>query len=592
MYNGMQTYRALVTYSSPTTGEVLVKIPSILGEENTLSISFLNRSAGSNGLWEVPEIGSQVLVAVEDERFSNVFLLTWADPDRTVAPGGNAGDLLVKTSSTDYDTSWTDAPTVDALNFDQVNPDAVTTARLVWNDTEGTLDLGLKGGLVTASLSSSTLHRVVNRTGTNLTRGQVVRLYGSQGQRVGIALAQATNDPLSSKTFGVLVENIDDNQSGFVMVEGMIRNINTQALAEGEIIWLSPTTPGGMTTTKPTAPDHLVMVGVCVTQANNGIIFVKVQNGYEVDELHDVKYTNLATGDLLTRTSNNLWENITRANLNTTLDHGALTGLGDDDHTQYHNNTRGDARYLQLTGGTVTGVTAYQSNLNVGGNASVSGTFIASGAASAGSTLYVGGVTTLNSTLTHGGVTHVPHSTSVTASRPTSPVTGQTWWDSSKKRLWVYSGSAWVPVAWDMPRFRYTHGTVSNVVNNTVTTVPWSTQVYDTDAFSSASSGTFTLPSNDLAGLYLINMTWVNPSISSTSYELLFVYKNTDTNDRYASISQGGAYTKTLNSSGLITLSSTSDYFKAAVFQNSGSNQTLGNATVLGTITGILIQPL
>lgn len=26
-------------------------------------------------------------------------------------------------------------------------------------------------------------------------------------------------------------------------------------------------------------------------------------------------------------------------------DHGALTGLTDDDHAQYHNNTRGDARY-------------------------------------------------------------------------------------------------------------------------------------------------------------------------------------------------------------------------------------------------------
>jgi hypothetical protein len=31
-------------------------------------------------------------------------------------------------------------------------------------------------------------------------------------------------------------------------------------------------------------------------------------------------------------------------------DHGALTGLADDDHTQYHNNTRGDARYPQLSG--------------------------------------------------------------------------------------------------------------------------------------------------------------------------------------------------------------------------------------------------
>jgi hypothetical protein len=36
-------------------------------------------------------------------------------------------------------------------------------------------------------------------------------------------------------------------------------------------------------------------------------------------------------------------------------DHGNLLGLSDDDHTQYHNDARGDARYLQLTGGTLTG---------------------------------------------------------------------------------------------------------------------------------------------------------------------------------------------------------------------------------------------
>lgn len=29
-------------------------------------------------------------------------------------------------------------------------------------------------------------------------------------------------------------------------------------------------------------------------------------------------------------------------------DHGALTGLADDDHTQYHNDARGDARYSPL----------------------------------------------------------------------------------------------------------------------------------------------------------------------------------------------------------------------------------------------------
>ena len=42
-------------------------------------------------------------------------------------------------------------------------------------------------------------------------------------------------------------------------------------------------------------------------------------------------------------------------------DHGALTGLGDDDHTQYINNARGDARYAKLTGAVFTGGVAFTS---------------------------------------------------------------------------------------------------------------------------------------------------------------------------------------------------------------------------------------
>jgi hypothetical protein len=51
-----------------------------------------------------------------------------------------------------------------------------------------------------------------------------------------------------------------------------------------------------------------------------------------------------------------------------TVDHGALSGLNDDDHTQYHTDARGDARYLQLSGGNVTG------NVTIAGNFTVSGT--------------------------------------------------------------------------------------------------------------------------------------------------------------------------------------------------------------------------
>lgn len=75
MYDGMKVYRAIVSYASSTTGEVQVKIPSVLGDNGVLEVSKLGRSADTYGVWDVPVVGSQAVVAVEDDRFSNVYLL-------------------------------------------------------------------------------------------------------------------------------------------------------------------------------------------------------------------------------------------------------------------------------------------------------------------------------------------------------------------------------------------------------------------------------------------------------------------------------------------------------------------------------------
>jgi hypothetical protein len=205
--------------------------------------------------------------------------------------------------------------TVDYISFNTaIVAPSTTIGSLSWNVDDLTLNLPLNAN-VTLQVGQETVHRVNNRTGSPILNGKVVRLLGSQGQRLTVELAQADSELNSSKTLGVATESIADNQSGFITTEGLVRGINTSHLTEGAIIWLDPNTAGEMTTDKPTAPDHLVMVGLCVVQGNNGTIFVKVQNGYELDELHDVRLTDLAVGDLLTRTSDGLWENITRADL-------------------------------------------------------------------------------------------------------------------------------------------------------------------------------------------------------------------------------------------------------------------------------------
>jgi hypothetical protein len=73
-YTGMHIYRALVSYSSSSTGEIQVKVPVLLGESASLSISKIGRFS-SGGSWPVPAVGDQVIVAIEDDKFSNVYLI-------------------------------------------------------------------------------------------------------------------------------------------------------------------------------------------------------------------------------------------------------------------------------------------------------------------------------------------------------------------------------------------------------------------------------------------------------------------------------------------------------------------------------------
>lgn len=74
MYDGMNLYRAVVSYSSASTGDIQVKIPSVLGSTEVVPICKIGRSA-VNDTWSVPLVGSQVVVAVEDDRFSNVYVV-------------------------------------------------------------------------------------------------------------------------------------------------------------------------------------------------------------------------------------------------------------------------------------------------------------------------------------------------------------------------------------------------------------------------------------------------------------------------------------------------------------------------------------
>lgn len=203
----------------------------------------------------------------------------------------------------------------DSITFNTAKDGTVGVGEVEYNDSQGSLIQGLKGGNVTNVIGQQLHQRVSNVTGSTLSKGTAVYLSGSQGNRITAAKALATSDPTSANTFGIVAESIADNASGYVITEGLITGINTSGLTEDSAVYLSPTVAGGLTSTKPQAPNHGVFIGVCVkTNAGSGELFVKIKNGLELDELHDVLITSPASNaSLYYKSSEGIWRDTTAA---------------------------------------------------------------------------------------------------------------------------------------------------------------------------------------------------------------------------------------------------------------------------------------
>jgi hypothetical protein len=204
---------------------------------------------------------------------------TWQPEAEGLPTGGTAGQLLAKESDTNYDVTWVDqAPA--------------------------------------ASYTSVLKHTV--KAGENLIKGQAVYVSSADGTNMVVSKASNTTEATSSKTMGLIAQNLSTNGKGFVITEGLLAGLDTGSTVAGAPVWLG--TNGNLIyglVGKPYAPAHLVFIGI-VTRANNsnGEIFVKVQNGFELDELHDVDLKSILPTDgqvLQFDGASGLWKNKTLA---------------------------------------------------------------------------------------------------------------------------------------------------------------------------------------------------------------------------------------------------------------------------------------
>ena len=159
------------------------------------------------------------------------------------------------------------------------------------------------------------VREVRNNTGATLTKGTVVYINGALGNKPTVAKAFATSDATSAQTFGLIQADIPNNANGYLVAFGDLDGLNTSAFTEGVQLYLSSTTAGAYTITKQYAPNHLVYIGVITrSHPTMGRIEVRIQNGYEMDELHDVDALNPNNNDgLFYNSTNDLWEHKTIA---------------------------------------------------------------------------------------------------------------------------------------------------------------------------------------------------------------------------------------------------------------------------------------
>lgn len=230
------------------------------------------------------------------------------------------GDVYVCTDSTSTAAVWEIIPNADwnatSGSTAIANKPSIPSIAGLVPDTRNltingvTYDLSADRSWVIAATASTLQHEV--KAGEAMTKGQAVYVSSADGTNMIVSKASNVSEPTSSKTMGLIIQNLAANGKGYVITEGLLTGLNTASANAGDPVWLG--TGGNLIyglINKPAAPAHLVFIGI-VTRANasNGEIFVRVQNGFELQELHNVDITSVANNDLLQYDSATLvWKN-------------------------------------------------------------------------------------------------------------------------------------------------------------------------------------------------------------------------------------------------------------------------------------------
>jgi hypothetical protein len=323
--------------------------------------------------------------------------------------GGDAGQILAKDTATDYDFIWID-------NY--------------------------------ANWTSQLKHEV--KLGEAIAKGQAVYVSSADGTNMIVSKASNASEPTSSKTMGLLESGGNTNAKVKVITEGLLSGLNTNSANEGDPVWLG--TSGNLIyglSSKPVAPAHLVFIGVVTRKnANNGEIFVKVQNGFEVEELHNVVLTNKQNGDVIA------WNSVTSRWENVPAQSGPTGPTG----------AKGDTGNAGATG-----ATGPQGATGANGNDGATGPQGDTGPSGPQGETGPTGLT--GDTGPTGSQGDSVFFSTLSETPPENATQGQAWFNSSNGQIYIYYDNFWIESASSSIGVQGADGTFISTDNKTVTVV-------------------------------------------------------------------------------------------------------------------------
>lgn len=284
---------------------------------------------------------------------------------------GTTGKLIQNSTVTLDDTgaiagvvSITDPNFID---FNTAYTTPVAAGQLGWDGTYNSLAIGMIGGNVIQHIGEDTYLYV--KASSAITKGQVCMFTGSVGASGVVTAAPATGITNGQVIIGVAAESIANNGFGLIQTYGELRNVNTAAYADGDILYYNSAVTGGFTPTYPSS-GPIVTIAAVVNggSSGGGVIQIRVSVTQRITASTGISVSQTSSGAAITNTAPDQVVGLTGAGTTSvTGTYPDFTITSSDAYTGTVTNVTGTAPIAVANGTTTPAVSISQANTSTDG---------------------------------------------------------------------------------------------------------------------------------------------------------------------------------------------------------------------------------